>query len=134
MKIRACFVSNSSSSSFVFIGRKICSLSESNKYIKLDKDRSYVTIGKFLNEGYDAAELNQEMFDHIIKNLNKTEYKHFHEADLYEVFSGNEFQTSIECKKLNSMMCSEDEHVHAVHIDADYDSSMSLEDLKKNYE
>ena len=74
------------------------------------------------------------MFDHIIKNLDKTEYEDFYEADLYEVFSGSEFQTSIECKKLNSMMCSEDERVHAVHIDADYGSSMSLEDLKKNYE
>ena len=134
MKIRTNYVSNSSSSSFILIGKKICKLNESSKDIKLDRNKTYVAIGKFLNEGYDVAEFNQEMFDYVIAHIDSSNYQDFYSNTLYESISSNEYETSIKYEDLKKHFKSDNELVYAIHVDADYGSSMNLEDLKKNYE
>ena len=57
MKSRNGFVTNSSSSSFVIIGKKAVL-----NNIDLDKGK-YIAIGKYLCEGLDVFEISKEIFD-----------------------------------------------------------------------
>ena len=68
MKTRIGFVSNSSSSSFVIIGKKI-----SLKDIKKQKRDVYM-IGDYMNEGTDVALLSDKMKDFILENQGKFYY------------------------------------------------------------
>ena len=71
MKTRIGFVSNSSSSSFVIIGRKI-SMSD----IKKEKEFVYL-MGDYFGEGQDIVELNDEMKDYIFANEDIFDCYHF---------------------------------------------------------
>ncbi len=79
MKTRAYYVSNSSSSSFVIIGRKIGNLFHED--VKLEKGRQYYVIGTCFEDGYDVISLNDEMAEWLKEHYSKNDRERIREID-----------------------------------------------------
>ena len=96
MKIRECLVSNSSSSSFVIIGKELHSLPE-----KISDKKIYLTSDIFCGEGDLVIKLTQEIADFICKNKEKfNEHSAFTFYDaLMELTDDFKFKSNVEIPK-----------------------------------
>lgn len=65
MKIRSGFVSNSSSSSFIIIGKKLKSYDEA---LEVCKTHEVYAIGEYLSEGADVFECTLEILKYLADN------------------------------------------------------------------
>ena len=79
MKIRNGFVSNSSSSSFVLIGKKLDLSSITPEDVE---NKKITVIGEYIYEGLDVFELDTEMLNFMKSN----EYDFRNIAGIFEVF------------------------------------------------
>lgn len=94
MKIRNCFVSNSSSSSFVLIGTIVA---EGSDVVNIDLDRyknkALMGVGGQLSDGLDIFDLTDAHID-VIKKKIKKDPDFFDEITFYEVaFFSNDYSS-----------------------------------------
>lgn len=124
MKIRTSYVSNSSSSSFVVIGRRVCSLNDLKDPLSpwLDfEHNNYVMLGNYLDEGVDYIRLNKELYAWIKEHAAEISMD---DGDLIE---------EVECGEDYVKIPAGVEGCKAWHFDIDCHSSESIEDLKDRY-
>ena len=72
MKIRWCYVSNSSSSSFVVFGYRIGNIYKNNLILDFD-NKKYIMIGHDLYNGDDIINLNKTNFNWFRKQINESD-------------------------------------------------------------
>lgn len=72
MKIRWCYVSNSSSSSFVVFGYRIGNIYKKNLILDFD-NKKYIMIGHDLYNGEDIINLNKTNFNWFRKQINESD-------------------------------------------------------------
>lgn len=126
MKIRLGYVSNSSSSSFVVIGRRVGNILENN--LKLDfENKNYAMLGKELyGDGSDFIKLTPELF----KWMEDRRYNvDFHDGEIIEVIESGENSWSSDSIKIPDNIC----NAYAYFIHANHCSSSSIEDLERHY-
>jgi hypothetical protein len=99
MKIREGFVSNSSSSSFVIIGKKLSEIPE-----KIGDKKIYLTSGYFnCGEGETVVQINQKIADFINKN-NKGNIFSIYESFM-EIYDGLEFKSNFTIPQNSTAFC-----------------------------
>ncbi|MBR4315817.1 MAG: hypothetical protein IKP65_02440 [Alphaproteobacteria bacterium] len=72
MKIRWCYVSNSSSSSFVVFGYRIGNIYKKNLILDFD-NKKYIMVGYDLYNGEDIINLNKTNFNWFRKQINESD-------------------------------------------------------------
>ena len=129
MKIRQGFVSNSSSSSFMLIGKKVNIMEVSNSDIE---DKTFVTIGKPMGDGSDIFYIDTIQMLWFVKTAQKIDFNidWFDGFDVYETFEPNH-RTEEEIK-FNSKDLPEGE-LTASSWWMDYSSSKTVGDLFDKY-
>ncbi len=124
MKIRNGFVSNSSSSSFVLIGKEI----NYNDYLDIDKKNDIVFFGDYIYEGFDVFKINEKI-ENILPRLNPNKYK------LYLSYYFNDAQ--ILSKETIEKLYETGMNFEIINGDADYHSSdtdnVSNEEIIERY-
>jgi len=113
MKIRTGFVSNSSSSSFIILGKSLNSINE----IDLEKGK-YIATGEWLNEGLDIFYITKE-------NINAVKYLK-DRLKLYQVYSECGNGSSIKSKDLPEVF-------NVYDFTQDQNSCSALEDILEIY-
>jgi hypothetical protein len=125
MKIRSGYVSNSSSSSFVVIGKDVGNIYSNN--LQLDfENKQYVMLGKELSDGTDYIELTAELFEWIDKRKFDLDWGN---GSIIEIITSGKNAWSADCIKIPDNLS----NAFAWSIKADDWSSSSIEDLEKRY-
>lgn len=126
MKIRTGYVSNSSSSSFIVIGRDVGNIFSNS--LNLDfKNKEYAMFGKELwGEGTDFIHLTSELFEWIKDRRYNID---FYNGDIIEIIKSGENSWSSECIEIPDNITD----AKAYCIIANQHSSSSIEDLERNY-
>lgn len=127
MKIRYDFVTNSSSSSYIILGREV-----TIKDISIVEGERYLCVGKELSDGYDMFELDEAMLKYIKKN--KISRKHYFRFYKFYTYLNSEDCPKLTINSLKQFIKDEDEEFEIIEIEKDYHSSDSIEDLKYTYE
>ena len=128
MKIRTGFVSNSSSSSFMLVGKRLKDKEEIKKNLE-----HVIVLGKFLNDGYDVIEhVGDDYLDMLFKYPDNEFYLSYIHGDSYD--------TTITPKglisKLKEFGADEDDvdELSIMTIQRDYHSSESPRDFYDRYD
>lgn len=125
MKIRSGYVSNSSSSSFVVIGKDTGNIYSNN--LQLDfENKQYVMLGKELSDGTDYIELTPELFEWINRRKFDLDWGN---GSIIEIITSGKNAWSVDCIKIPDNLT----NAFAWSIKADDWSSSSIEDLEKRY-
>ena len=126
MKIRQCFVSNSSSSSFIVIGRTV---DISNINIHYIKNKNIIALGKYLSEGQDVFKIKtieQLAFLKAIDNLGDDSFI-FVESCAFE--HNDDYTGNIELKNIPS-----DGKLQYWTGERDFSSSTTINILMERYD
>jgi hypothetical protein len=116
VKIRNDFVTNSSSSSFVIIGKKV------NGYNEIDLSKSkYVVIGDFLSDGYDIFDVDKN----ILEALPYLRYEDMAIIEVYQEIYGDDI--------FNEVVNPYTEGVRLWSGERDYHGSYGKQDVEERY-
>lgn len=124
MKIREGFVSNSSSSSFVLIGKKIDTISD------LKTAKNPQCLGGYLSDGRDVFKLTKEMIDFI---CGTEEYFDDNNYELVDVLFYAGEEVKIPVSELVSSFGDYMGELYIVTGEADYYSTEGLKEFIENY-
>lgn len=128
MKVRTNYVSNSSSSSFVVICKKIGEFKDLDKLL-LEKDKTYFVLGEWLEEGIDYIEFKRDdsLHNFLKEHCNKLAI----DSSVYQVISLAENQVDLSRDLLKEILPGD--KVTAMSIDIDYHSTTNPEEAKEMY-
>ena len=128
MKIRTNYVSNSSSSSFVVVAKRVGEFKHFNDLI-FDKDKTYFVLGDCLDEGTDMIEFKPEksLFKYMQKNVDNLNI----DSTVYELIGLSEDELELAPSMFKNI--NKDDKIIACNINADYHSTTNTEDLEDRY-
>lgn len=141
MKVRAGFVSNSSSSSFMMTfedkSHALNDIYEIISYIKDNPDKDILILGTELSEGIDAFIPDKEMKDFILENQDRfiDSYENWAGFIDFEELDERNLCLSVRGWDIDSFVLPFDckEGTAFVSFLRDYSYSRSVEDLKRRY-
>jgi len=128
MKIRSGFVSNSSSSSFIILGKNIDIRDIS--FSKIKENEIYV-FGVYLNEGQDVFKVDSDEMLAFFKAYDKLDLDYARGFKFIETYT---FIDSESTDEIDLSILPKEGKANIISGDKDYNSSYSLEDLKCRYD
>lgn len=141
MKIRVDFVTNSSSSSFVIVGREV-KISE----IDLNDNNTYYCAGMELGDGQDIFEMDEELLSYLTSEIVASKISDFGNDPYASILNfyksyliynyGSDWDsdddTGLTVRQLSSKI-PPDEKFNILHFEKDNHSTDGIEDLKRRY-
>lgn len=127
MKVRQGFVSNSSSSSFLIIGKEI---EIKDVTYKMVKEKNIIVAGDYLSDAQDIFKIKTIEEYAFIKALNKISIDDtFKYYNAYFYDNDEESEGEIDLSKLPNTGI-----VKYFYLEQDYKSSKNLDDMKRRYD
>ncbi len=133
MKIRSGFVSNSSSSSFIIIGKKVNIDNVTEEDIN---DKTFVCIGMSLGDGDDIFYVNTMEKIWFLRTAKKTNFKldsRYIDFDEFEIYEIPEPKSITEDRMIFDSKNLPEGEIVALSYYKDYNASQTIEDLFNKY-
>ena len=132
MKIRESFVTNSSSSSFILIGKNVYS-----HEIDLNDGYDYYGIGSYVCEEYDVFQINEDILDEIKKAESNysfnDNYLNFYRAYQTSYDNPGFAKLKLDLGKLNKVPMKERSDIDIVSVEKYYNGTDTVSDFINKY-
>lgn len=127
MKVRIGFVSNSSSSSFIMLGKSVGSLQQRTVLDFTKPNSDYIMIGKDLCDGIDLIDLNEDLYHWFIEHRDDILENSYIDGTIYEVYKSGEYLLRLNKRDLP------DGDFDVFSIEFDHHSTETIDDAHERY-